>query len=94
MIDEIGAVIEAAGYGGVALLMLVEMVFPPIPSEIIMPVAGLSAAQGELQLWLVVLAGAAGSPSRRATSTAPAAGSAATAARPCCSAAWRRRCAA
>ena len=61
MIDEIGAVIEAAGYGGVALLMLVEMVFPPIPSEIIMPVAGLSAAQGELQLWLVVLAGAAGS---------------------------------
>ncbi len=61
MIEEIGAVIEAMGYGGVALLMLVEMVFPPIPSEIIMPVAGLTAAQGRLQLWLVVLAGAGGS---------------------------------
>ena len=61
MLEEIGAVIEARGYGGVALLMLVEMVFPPIPSEIIMPAAGLLAAQGRLQLWLVVLAGAGGS---------------------------------
>jgi membrane protein DedA with SNARE-associated domain len=61
MIEEIGGLIDWAGYGGVALLMLAEMVFPPLPSEIIMPVAGLSAAQGRLQLWLVVLAGAAGS---------------------------------
>ena len=61
MIEQISAMIDAAGYGGVALLMLVEMVFPPIPSEIIMPVAGLSAAEGRLQLWLVVLAGTAGS---------------------------------
>lgn len=46
---------------GVAFLMLLENVFPPIPSEIVMPVAGLVAAHEETSLVLVVLAGAMGS---------------------------------
>jgi membrane protein DedA with SNARE-associated domain/uncharacterized membrane protein YkvA (DUF1232 family) len=41
--------------------MLAENVFPPIPSELIMPLAGYVAAQGELAFAGVVLAGVAGS---------------------------------
>nr|WP_246499927.1 DedA family protein [Azospirillum soli] len=53
--------VEQTGYLGIAVLMLVENVFPPIPSELIMPLAGFTAARGELSLALVVLAGTAGS---------------------------------
>jgi membrane protein DedA with SNARE-associated domain len=53
--------IEGAGYGGIALLMFIENVFPPIPSEVIMPLAGFVAARGDLNLVLVIVAGALGS---------------------------------
>jgi membrane protein DedA with SNARE-associated domain/uncharacterized membrane protein YkvA (DUF1232 family) len=43
------------------LLMLAENIFPPIPSELIMPLAGFVAARGELNPVLVVLAGTLGS---------------------------------
>jgi membrane protein DedA with SNARE-associated domain len=52
--------IEDGGYWGVALLMLLETVFPPIPSEVIMPLAGVVAARGQLSLPLVIVAGTAG----------------------------------
>ncbi|HUG45630.1 MAG TPA: DedA family protein [Sphingomicrobium sp.] len=52
--------IEQSGYLGVGFLMFLETVFPPIPSEIIMPVAGVAAARGDLNLWLVILAGTTG----------------------------------
>jgi membrane protein DedA with SNARE-associated domain len=52
---------EATGLWGVALLMFLENVFPPIPSELIMPLAGFAAARGEQSLLLVVAAGTAGS---------------------------------
>ena len=52
--------IEQSGYLGVGFLMFLETLFPPIPSEVIMPVAGLTAAHGKLQLWLVILSGTAG----------------------------------
>ncbi len=42
-------------------LMLGENVFPPIPSELVMPLAGFLAAQGEMSLWLAIVAGTAGS---------------------------------
>ena len=54
------ALIESTGYWGIALLMLLETVFPPIPSELIMPLAGYLAAQGELSVWGVTLAGTVG----------------------------------
>jgi membrane protein DedA with SNARE-associated domain len=41
--------------------MFAENVFPPIPSELIMPLAGFAAARGELNVVLVVLAGSVGS---------------------------------
>ena len=52
---------NALGYWGVGLLMLLENVFPPIPSELIMPLAGFAAAGGHLTLWGVILAGTIGS---------------------------------
>ncbi|MEJ7776167.1 MAG: DedA family protein [Sphingomicrobium sp.] len=52
--------IEQSGYLGVGFLMFLETVFPPIPSEVIMPVAGVAAANGQLNLWLVILSGTAG----------------------------------
>lgn len=60
MSDWIFELIENGGYWGVALLMLLETVFPPIPSEVIMPLAGVVAARGELSLPLVIVAGTAG----------------------------------
>ena len=61
MFDWVTGVVERTGYLGVALLMLAENVFPPIPSELIMPLAGFAAARGSLDIVLVVLAGTAGS---------------------------------
>ena len=53
--------ITAGGAAGIALLMLAENLFPPIPSELIMPLAGFEAAAGRLSFWAVVTAGTAGS---------------------------------
>lgn len=39
-------VINQFGYFGVALLVIIENVFPPIPSEIVLPFAGFVAQQG------------------------------------------------
>ena len=40
MIDAITSWISAYGYAGVFLAMLIETVFPPIPSEVVLPLAG------------------------------------------------------
>jgi membrane protein DedA with SNARE-associated domain len=61
MTDWIIAFIENHGYAGIVVLMLLENVFPPIPSELIMPFAGFAAARDELSFVGVVLAGMAGS---------------------------------
>jgi len=52
--------IDQTGYVGIFLLMFLETVFPPIPSEVIMPVAGARAARGPLTLWGVIASGTAG----------------------------------
>lgn len=61
MFDWITGIVDRAGYTGVFFLMVAENLFPPIPSELIMPLAGFTAAQGKLNVVLVVLAGTAGS---------------------------------
>jgi membrane protein DedA with SNARE-associated domain len=61
MFDWITGFIDSAGYLGIVFLMLVENVFPPIPSELIMPLAGYAAARGELNLILVIVSGTIGS---------------------------------
>lgn len=61
MFDWITALIDQLGLPGVALMMFLENVFPPIPSELIMPLAGFNAAQGRMGLVGVILAGTLGS---------------------------------
>ena len=61
MFDWIVAAIAQYGYLGIALLMFAENVFPPIPSELIMPFAGFVATRGQLDPVGVVAAGVAGS---------------------------------
>lgn len=61
MTDWIISFIEDFGYGGIVALMLLENIFPPIPSELIMPFAGFAAARGQLHPLGVVLAGMLGS---------------------------------
>lgn len=54
------SVISATGYLGVVVLMAIESACIPLPSEIIMPFAGYLVSTGQLNLWLVALAGAVG----------------------------------
>jgi membrane protein DedA with SNARE-associated domain len=61
MADLIIQTLTTTGYLGVALLMFLENVFPPIPSELIMPFAGFTAGNGQLGLIGVILAGTTGS---------------------------------
>ena len=60
MFDWITGVVQSAGYVGVFVLMFAENLFPPIPSELIMPLAGVTAAQGKLTITGVVAAGSLG----------------------------------
>ncbi|HEY6010899.1 MAG TPA: DedA family protein [Nitrospirota bacterium] len=53
--------IGALGYPGIFLLMAMESSVIPIPSEIVMPPAGYLAQQGQMNIWLAILCGTAGS---------------------------------
>ncbi len=53
--------IDWGGYAGVFLLSLVETIILPLPSELILPIAGMRAANGPLGLLGVILASTAGS---------------------------------
>ena len=55
------AIMAKFGYLGIIFAMFAENVFPPIPSEVIMPAAGFAVARGDLNLLLVVVAGTLGS---------------------------------
>ncbi|HYA38518.1 MAG TPA: DedA family protein [Candidatus Methylomirabilis sp.] len=52
--------ISRLGYGGIVLLMAIESACIPLPSEIIMPFSGYLVSAGQMNLWLVGLAGAVG----------------------------------
>ena len=60
MYDWVIGLIDQGGYGGVFALMLLETLFPPIPSEVILPLAGMRAGQGALALPGVIGAATAG----------------------------------
>ena len=60
MFDWITQIITQAGYPGIFLLMLAENLFPPIPSEVIMPLAGFLIGEGKFALVPTILAGTAG----------------------------------
>jgi membrane protein DedA with SNARE-associated domain len=54
-------VVEALGYLGVALLVAIENVFPPIPSEVVLGVAGYTAARGDASVVGMIIAATVGS---------------------------------
>jgi membrane protein DedA with SNARE-associated domain len=53
--------IARGGYWGIALLMAIENIFPPIPSEVIMGVGGVLVARGTMEFWPLIVAGTLGS---------------------------------
>lgn len=60
MVEWITNTMNSLGYWGIGLLMFLENLFPPIPSELIMPLAGFTIAQGEMQFAPVIVAGVLG----------------------------------
>jgi membrane protein DedA with SNARE-associated domain len=54
-------VVDALGYAGLAAVMLVENVLPPVPSELVLPMVGLQVSAGRLLFWAAVLASTVGS---------------------------------
>jgi len=54
-------VLRDLGYAGLALLMLAETVFPPIPSEAVLPLAGYFVEQGDFAFLAVLVTSTAGS---------------------------------
>ncbi|GGG05875.1 MULTISPECIES: DedA family protein [Rhizobium] len=55
------AIMQRLGPFGIGLLMFLENVFPPIPSELIMPLAGYLATRGDMNIFVVIGAGTVGS---------------------------------
>ncbi len=49
------SIIASTGYSGIFLLMALESMVAPVPSELVMPFAGFLVADGTLKLWLVII---------------------------------------
>src|SRR3546814_10187683 len=60
MTDFILNLIHSWGYAGIFILMFLENVFPPIPSEVIMGLGGIAVAQGRFDFWTLVAVAVAG----------------------------------
>jgi membrane protein DedA with SNARE-associated domain len=61
MIDAFQHLIDTWGYAGVFLLLFIENIFPPLPSEVVAPFCGFAAARGELSFPGVAAAAILGS---------------------------------
>jgi membrane protein DedA with SNARE-associated domain len=53
--------IEQGGYWGIFALMVIENIFPPIPSEVIMGLGGVAVARGTMSFWPLLAVGTVGS---------------------------------
>jgi len=64
ILDQIRIFIEQAilsfGYPGITAVMFIETVFPPIPSEVVMPFAGFLVADGRISFLGIIFAGTIG----------------------------------
>lgn len=61
MTEWIIRLIEAGGYWGIFALMVIENLFPPIPSEVIMGLGGVAVARGTMGFWPLLAVGTLGS---------------------------------
>ena len=57
----ISQILSDLGYAGLALLMVAETLFPPIPSEVVLPLAGYLVQQGDFEFVPTLIASTAGS---------------------------------
>jgi membrane protein DedA with SNARE-associated domain len=55
------SIISTLGYPGLGLIMFLENVFPPIPSELVLPLAGSLTLEGRFTMLGVTIVGAIGS---------------------------------
>ena len=61
VVDAVQSLVGAGHGWGLSAVMLVETVFPPVPSEVVLPLAGSQVASGQLSLLVAVLAATVGS---------------------------------
>lgn len=61
MTELVERTIASLGYVGVAILVALESLFPPIPSEAVLPLAGFAAGRGEASLVGMIAAATVGS---------------------------------
>ncbi|WP_257161407.1 DedA family protein [Corynebacterium cystitidis] len=61
IIDWIVNLMEILGAPGVGIAILLENIFPPIPSEVVLPLAGFTVAQGSLNMVATFIWATAGS---------------------------------
>lgn len=67
MLENVGQwvqdVMSSLGYVGLALLLVLENLFPPIPSEVVLPLAGFFVGRGIFSFWGALLAATVGATS-------------------------------
>ncbi|MGP9724446.1 DedA family protein [Corynebacterium sp. AOP40-9SA-29] len=61
VVDWAVSLMDTLGAVGVGLAILLETVFPPVPSEFVLPMAGFTSTIGQLNVWAVFLAATVGS---------------------------------
>lgn len=61
IVDWVVRLMEILGAPGVGIAILLENLFPPIPSEVVLPLAGFAASRGDLNVWAAFVWATAGS---------------------------------
>lgn len=61
MQDTLINIINDYGYIGILLLILIENIFPPIPSEVVLLFGGFSTSKTDMKIWLVIVMATLGS---------------------------------
>lgn len=61
VVDWIVSLMETIGAPGVGLAILIETVFPPIPSEVVLPLSGFASTEGHMSAWAAFIWATAGS---------------------------------
>lgn len=61
IVDWVVSLMESLGAPGVGIAILLESLFPPIPSEVVLPLAGFTSTQGQLNVYAAFLFATLGS---------------------------------
>ena len=61
IVHSIVEIVSELGYGGIVIMMFLESTFFPFPSEVVMIPAGILAATGEMNIYIVIILGVLGS---------------------------------